>query len=68
MVGSPFVGAGLMQGVAADASGRFLYITNNTDVLGYSIDTGTGVITELATSPYAAGATIFDLVLSSTIH
>ena len=68
MSGSPFVGTGLMQGVVAEASGRFLYISNGTNVIGYSINPSTGFITALPSSPYAVGATIFDLEVSSTIH
>ncbi len=44
--------------VAAEPSGKFVYVANNgsNDISAYAVDAGSGVLTEVAGSPFAAGA------------
>ena len=44
--------------MAADSSGHFLYVANNGDnnVSAYTIDQATGALTQIAGSPFPAGA------------
>jgi 6-phosphogluconolactonase len=53
--GSPFSGSGGTLGIAADRSGKFLYVANQADVLGYRINSSNGALTELSGSPFGAG-------------
>jgi len=59
--GSPFAaGTNPQQGIAATtvAGMEFVYVTNfgSSNVSAYSLNTGTGVLTPLATSPFATGS------------
>jgi hypothetical protein len=42
-------------------------VTNSAQILGYSLDPATGVLTTLSTSPYLAGNGPFDLTFVGTI-
>jgi 6-phosphogluconolactonase (cycloisomerase 2 family) len=68
--GSPFKGVPTPIGVATDALGKFLYVTNtdlntlsNTNAISaFSIDGTTGALTAVAGSPFATGTTPIGLV------
>lgn len=70
VAGSPFTpggGPGLSpQAIAIDADSRFLYVANQTgdSITGWSIDSGTGALTELPGSPFGSFAGAVDLVTS----
>jgi 6-phosphogluconolactonase (cycloisomerase 2 family) len=66
--GSPFSGLAATRGVAADPSGKFLYIANSSQLLGYSIKATTGALTVLGSSPYSAGSNPISLTIGGTIH
>jgi 6-phosphogluconolactonase (cycloisomerase 2 family) len=57
---SPFNAGESPVSVAADASGRFLYVVNNADnadgnsVSGFSIDADTGSLTDISGTPFSA--------------
>jgi 6-phosphogluconolactonase len=65
--GSPFSASGGTRGLAADPSGKFLYLANGQQLLGYSINAVTGALTQLSTSPYSAGIFPLSLSLAGTI-
>jgi len=55
--GSPFQAGMGPAGVAADPTGRFVYVENadSNDISGYSVNATTGVLTPLPGSPFPAG-------------
>lgn len=55
---TPFVKGQPYPGVAAEPEGRFLYITslNDGQIAGFAIDAGSGALTPVPGSPFAAGA------------
>ena len=67
--GSPtMIAAGASRGIVTDPSGQFLYITNSEQALGYSINASPGALTELSSSPYAAGGDPLGITLIGTIQ
>jgi hypothetical protein len=50
-----------------DPSGKFLYLSNGFQLLGYSINASNGKLTALSTSPYSAGLDPLDVAVSGTI-
>jgi 6-phosphogluconolactonase (cycloisomerase 2 family) len=63
MTGSPFRAGTNAQGIAVDASGRFVYVTSYVNasgvpgsVVALAINPTTGVLTGVAGSPFAAGS------------
>lgn len=62
--GSPFTAGITPFSVAAEASGRFLFVANGSSnsVSAYSIDPDTGVLTEVAGSPFPTPAAPFFVV------
>jgi 6-phosphogluconolactonase (cycloisomerase 2 family) len=66
--GSPFTGGGgATRGVAADPSGKFLYVANSVDLLGYSINASNGALTQLSGSPFTAGFAPINVCVGGTI-
>jgi 6-phosphogluconolactonase len=66
--GSPFTGSGgATRGIAADPSGKFLYVANSSDLLGYSINASSGSLTELSGSPFSAGSGPINVCVGGTI-
>jgi 6-phosphogluconolactonase (cycloisomerase 2 family) len=55
--GSPVAAGAFPIDLVIDPSGQFAYVANDDsgDVSVYSIDTATGVLTQVAHSPFAAG-------------
>ncbi|MFN7923011.1 MAG: beta-propeller fold lactonase family protein [Bryobacteraceae bacterium] len=55
VAGSPFAGKNLVQGMAIDPAGKFLYVAERQDpgVLAFSIDSNTGALTAVPGSPFA---------------
>jgi 6-phosphogluconolactonase len=66
--GSPFAASVATRGIAADPSGKYLYLSNGEQLLGYSINATTGAITELSTSPYTAGVDSLSVFIAGTIQ
>ena len=58
LVGSPIIGVTAPFTAGVDASGKYLYIVCPTknQVLGYIIDAGTGALSPISGSPFAAGS------------
>ena len=67
ITGSPFAATAPTRGIAADPSGKFLYIANSIQLLGYGINASKGSLTVLSSSPYKAGNGPMDLSLAWTI-
>ena len=67
LVGSPIVGVTSPFTAVVDASGKYLYIVCPTrnEVLGHSIDAGTGALSPLSGSPFAAGSQPNGMALAS---
>jgi DNA-binding beta-propeller fold protein YncE len=61
--GSPFTTGLGPTGVIVDASGSYVYVTNQTDgtVSAFSLATATGALTEISGSPFATGLAPADL-------
>lgn len=59
VTGSPFAAGTSPVWVAAEPSGKFLYVVNenSNNVSGFSINQSTGALTPLTKSPFAAGKT-----------
>jgi 6-phosphogluconolactonase len=55
VTGSPFAAGNVSESLAFDATGSFLYVSNNgsNDISAYSLDPSTGAPTPLAGSPYS---------------
>ena len=66
---SPFTAGESPVSAAADASGRFLYVVNNADsadgnsLSGFSIDAGTGALTNIPGTPFSAPASPLSLAI-----
>ena len=66
---SPFKAGESPVSVAADASGRFLYVVNNADsadgnsVSGFLIDAGTGTLTDIPGTPFPAAVSPLSLTV-----
>ena len=56
--GSPFTTGNDPQGIASDASGKFLYTANSQDttVSAFTIDSSSGMLTAVSGSPFATAA------------
>jgi 6-phosphogluconolactonase len=65
--GSPFSGIAPTRGIAADPSGKYLYVADSSQLLGYGINPSNGVLTVLKSSPYSAGFGPIDLTVGGTI-
>jgi 6-phosphogluconolactonase (cycloisomerase 2 family) len=69
MAASPFNAGESPVSAATDASGRFLYVVNNADntdgnsVSGFSIDAGTGALTNIPGTPFSAAASPLSLAV-----
>jgi 6-phosphogluconolactonase len=58
MSGSPFAAENVPISIAADPSGKFIYVADNGlsgSISAFSIDSGTGGLTAVAGSPFAMG-------------
>jgi 6-phosphogluconolactonase len=68
IMGSPFITTGgASRGIAADPSGKFVYIANSSQILGYGINVSNGALKALSTSPYTAGNGPIDLTVGGII-
>jgi 6-phosphogluconolactonase (cycloisomerase 2 family) len=67
LAGSPFSASVATRGLAADPSGKFLYLSNGVQLLGYSIIASNGKLTALSTSPYSGGSNPMGVAVSGTI-
>jgi 6-phosphogluconolactonase (cycloisomerase 2 family) len=63
--GSPFTLA-VDHSMAADRTGRYLYVTTDGGVVGYGIDHATGALSALAGFPVAAGANAYSVTFDQT--
>jgi 6-phosphogluconolactonase (cycloisomerase 2 family) len=56
ITGSPFAAGSLPSLIAADLSGKFVYVANRGDgVMAYRLDLASGSLTAVTGSPFAAG-------------
>jgi 6-phosphogluconolactonase len=67
---SPFDGVSGVYGLSIDLSDSFLYAANNTSntVSGFVVNKTTGVLQELADSPYPAGASPTSIALVNNLQ
>jgi len=67
IAGSPYAAGSGSTAVAADPSGKFLYIANylSSNISAFTINSSSGALTQIANSPFAAELGVDSLVVDS---
>jgi 6-phosphogluconolactonase len=69
ITGSPFAAGSNTFLIAADISGRFVYVANQgAGITAYSLDLVSGTLTAVAGSPFTAGKAPISITTTATIQ